>query len=291
MVNALKATKQELSSSQKLMIFILAMSLYGISNMVTELLPEFHLGPVEFKVEYFIFIPLTLAVLFHPLYAALGASFGELIFGELLLGQFGGLGELEKFIEFSLAIYFAGRLVTNPLSKKQLALAAYVAIGIDQLLGTLVDIGKVWIGIEDLEAVTGLPESILAIEGFSFLNAMVFSGTLFALLPTLYLVPRLFGKVEPLLGIRPRNETMRPSLMEAMTPKAILLTVFLIVAAFIVEFLAESDITLVEWEWSALADMGNGAIWLSMGVAALVLAATLFFIGTRKTRKEKGASV
>ncbi|MDF2926374.1 MAG: cell division protein FtsQ [Paenibacillaceae bacterium] len=291
MVKALMAKKQELNSSQKLMIFILSMSLYGISNMITELLPEFHLGPVEFKVEYFIFIPLTLAVLFHPLYAALGASFGELIFGELLLGQFGGLGELEKFIEFSLAIYFAGKLVTNPLSKRQLALAAYVSIGIDQLLGTIVDISKVWVGIEELETVSGLPESILAIEGFSFLNAMVVSGTLFALLPTLYLVPRLFGKVEPLLGLRPRDRSMRTSLGEVMTPRAIVLVILLVASSFVVEFLAESDITLVEWEWSALADMGNGAVWISMGVAALVLVVALIVFAARKSGKGSGASV
>ena len=41
-------------------------------------------------------------MLFHPLYAAIGASTGELIFGELMLGQFGGIGEIEKFIFFHL---------------------------------------------------------------------------------------------------------------------------------------------------------------------------------------------
>ena len=148
--HSLSAKRYELTSSQKLMVFVLSMSLYGISNMITELLPELQIGPIELKVEYFMFIPLTLAVLFHPLYAAIGASFGEVIFGELLLGQFGGLGELEKFIQFSLGVYIAGMLVNNPLNRKQLAIAAYVAIGIDQLLGTIVDIGKVYVGIEEL---------------------------------------------------------------------------------------------------------------------------------------------
>ncbi|QJD87951.1 cell division protein FtsQ [Cohnella herbarum] len=281
----------ELTSQQKLMIFILSMSLYGISNMITELIPEVKLGPVELKVEYFIFIPLLFAILFNPLYAALGACFGEVIFGELLLGQFGGLGELEKFIEFSLAIFIAGMLVTNPTNRRQLAIAAYVAIGIDQLLGTIVDIGKVYFGIEDFEAVSGLPESVLAVEGFAFLNAMVVSGTLFALLPTLYLVPRLYGKVEPLLGMKPRDGRASASVGEFVTPRLLILSILLFATAGAAEFMAESDINLVDWESGFLADMGNGAIWISMGVAAVIFIVTLVWAVNRRAGKRKGEAV
>ena len=38
------------------------------------------------------------------------------------------------------------------------------------------------------------------------MNDLLFSGILFCLLPTLFLVPRLYGKIEPLLGLQPRNE-------------------------------------------------------------------------------------
>ncbi|KIL51122.1 cell division protein FtsQ [Jeotgalibacillus campisalis] len=58
------------------MIFILAMSLFGLANLFTGLLPGLTFGPVELSVSYFAFIPLTLCVLFNPLYAALGASVG-----------------------------------------------------------------------------------------------------------------------------------------------------------------------------------------------------------------------
>lgn len=105
-------TRYTLTQSQKMMIFVLSMSLYGLSNMFTELVPSIQLGPVELSIEYFAFIPLTLCMLFHPLYAAVGAAVGEVIFGELMLGQFGGLGELEKFITFSLAMYTAGLMVS-----------------------------------------------------------------------------------------------------------------------------------------------------------------------------------
>lgn len=279
----------ELTSQQKLMIFILSMSLYGISNMITELLPEFRVGPVELKVEYFIFIPLIFAILFNPLYAAIGASVGEMIFGELLLGQFGGISELEKFIQFSLAVFVAGMLVRDPRNMRQLAVAAYVAIGIDQLLGTIVDIAKVYIGIEDLEAVPGLPESILAIEGFSFLNAMVVSGTLFALLPTLYLVPRLYGKVEPLLGMKPRDGRAASSIKDFVTPRFIILAIVLAFVAAAAEFLAESDNAFFSWEWEA--DFGSGAFWISLAISIIVFIAAIAIIRARKKQKPKGESL
>lgn len=279
----------ELTSQQKLMIFILSMSLYGISNMITELLPEFRVGPVELKVEYFIFIPLIFAILFNPLYAAIGASVGEMIFGELLLGQFGGISELEKFIQFSLAVFVAGMLVRDPRNKRQLAVAAYVAIGIDQLLGTIVDIAKVYIGIEDLEAVPGLPQSILAIEGFSFLNAMVVSGTLFALLPTLYLVPRLYGKVEPLLGMKPRDGRAASSIKDFVTPRFIILAIVLAFVAAAAEFLAESDNAFFSWEWEA--DFGSGAFWISLAISIIVFIAAIAIIRARKKQKPKGESL
>ncbi|HIW31648.1 MAG TPA: cell division protein FtsQ [Candidatus Paenibacillus intestinavium] len=279
----------ELTSQQKLMIFILSMSLYGISNMITELLPQFRVGPVELKVEYFIFIPLLFAILFNPLYAALGACVGELVFGELLLGQFGGVSELEKFIEFSLAIFVAGMLVTDPRNKRQLAIAAYVAIGIDQLLGTIVDIAKVYIGIEDLEAVPGLPESILAIEGFSFLNAMIVSGTLFSLLPIIYLVPRLYGKVEPLLGMKPRDGRAKVSVAGFVTPRFIIVAILLFVVAGAAEFLSESDLELFTWEWEM--DLGNIGLWLSLAVAVVIFIATLLIIRKKRKTNHKGETI
>ncbi|WP_046231645.1 hypothetical protein [Paenibacillus algorifonticola] len=266
------------------MVFILAMSLYGISNMFSELIPELKLGPIEIKVEYFAFIPLTLCILFNPLYAALGASFGEIIFGELLLGQFGGLGELEKFIEFSLAMYIAGLLVSDPRNRKQLALASFVAVGIDQMLGTIVDVGKVWLGIEEFEAVPGLPESILLIEGLSFLNAMVITGIFLSLLPTLFLVPRLYGKIEPLLGMKPRDSRVPLSLGQLMTPRLLITGICFFFLAVVAEFLAESDINFAVWEPEFIEQYGSGYMWVSIGAATLVLLVTVAFAMRSKAK-------
>lgn len=102
------------TQSQKLMIFVLTMALYGMATLFTELIPSFQVGVVEFSVEYFLFIPLVLSMLFDPISAALGAATGELVFSEIMLGQFGGLGELEKFITVTIGVYLAGRMVKDP---------------------------------------------------------------------------------------------------------------------------------------------------------------------------------
>ena len=86
--------------------------------------------------------------------------------------------------------------------------------GIFLVLSTIVDIVKVVVGVEDFEAVPGLAESIYVVEGVEFLTDLIFSGTLFALLPALYLVPRLYGKIEPLLGMKPRNNNVNYPIKE-----------------------------------------------------------------------------
>ncbi|MCR6106884.1 cell division protein FtsQ [Salipaludibacillus agaradhaerens] len=277
--------RYSLTQSQKMMVFILSMSLYGLSNMITELLPKVYLGPVEFSVEYFAFIPLTLCILFHPLYAAVGASLGEVIFGEIMLGQFGGLGELEKFIAFSLAMYVAGTMVKNPKNRLQVGVAAISGVAIHQFISAVVDIGKVWIGVEELEAVPGLAESIVVIEGFSFLNDVLFSGILFALLPTLYLVPRLYGKIEPLLGMKPRDNTLSYSLKEVLGPRVIVILIILSGMAMIAEFLAEAEITLVEWDIDFVALFGERFIFIVIGVAALISVMTIWLMRKQKNAK------
>ena len=158
------------TQSQKLMIFVLSMSLYGLATLFTELIPSIQVGIVEFSVEFFLFIPLVLSMLFDPLSAALGAATGELVFSEIMLGQFGGLGELEKFITVTIGVYIAGRLVKNPKNHVMVGVAAFVGTAAQLLMGTIVDILKVQFAVTDFEAVAGLPESVFATEGFAFLT-------------------------------------------------------------------------------------------------------------------------
>ena len=51
------------AQAHKLMVFVLSMSLYGLATLVSELIPSVQVGIVEFSVEFFLFIPLTLAML------------------------------------------------------------------------------------------------------------------------------------------------------------------------------------------------------------------------------------
>lgn len=274
-----------LTQSQKMMVFILSMSLYGLSNMITELIPKVYLGPIEFSVEYFAFIPLSLAMIFHPLYAAIGASLGEIIFGEIMLGQFGGVGELEKFIAFSLAIFIAGIIVRDPENKKQVALGAMVGVIIHQFISMMVDILKVWIGVEELEAIEGLAESIVVIEGLSFLNDVLFSGILFALLPTLYLVPRLYGKIEPLLGMKPRKNDLQLGLTQIISLPLVLGAIVLAALSFFFEYLSE---TSFDWEWEAslVERFGDWVVYLMMSVPLLIAVFVIAYLMKRNERKK-----
>lgn len=258
------------TQSQKLMIFVLTMSLYGLATLFTELIPKFQVGLVEFSVEYFLFIPLTLAMLFDPLSAALGAATGELVFSEIMLGQFGGLGELEKFITVTIGVYIAGRMVKDPSNRVMVGVAAITGTAAQLLMGTVVDIAEVQFAVEDFEAVEGLPESVFATEGFAFCNDLLFSGILFCLLPTLYLVPKLYGKIEPLVGMQPRTPD---SAVSGISPKAIVVCVIGFVCAVVAELAATAGMSLIDWE-AEWAESGT-ALAAGMLVAAVLAVAVL----------------
>ena len=235
---------QSLTQSQKLMVFVLTMSLYGLATLFTELIPSFQVGIVEFSVENFLYIPLVLAMLFDPMSAALGAATGELVFRE---------------------IYIAGRLVRNPQNRKMVGAAAISGVAIQQILGMIVDIMKVQFAVEDFEAVPGLPQSVFATEGFSCLNDILFSGILFCLLPTLFLVPKLYGKIEPLLGMEPRTEK---TALDPIGLKVIVCSLIAFAVAAASELLATSGLSLIDWE-AGWAESGT-AMAAGMVVAALI---------------------
>ena len=277
------AKKQTATQSQKLMVFVLTMALYGLATLFTELIPSFQVGVVEFSVEYFLFIPLTLAMLFDPLSAALGAATGELVFSEIMLGQFGGLGELEKFLTVTIGVYVAGRMVKNPKNYKMVGIAAIAGTALQLAMGAVVDICKVQFAVEDFEAVAGLPESVFATEGFAFLNDLLFSGILFCLLPTLYLVPKLYGKIEPLLGMAPRTPE---SAVSGISPKALIVCAVGFVCAVVAELAATAGMSLIDWE-AEWAESGT-ALAVGMIVAAAVAIIALLVI---KKNAEKKAAV
>lgn len=274
--------KYELNQSQKLMVFVLSMSLYGLSMLFTELIPKFQVGFVEFSVEYFAFIPLTLCMLFDPLSAAIGAATGEVVFSEIMLGQFGGFGEVEKFVLFSLGMYIAGLMVKDPKNRRQIAIASIVGVSVHQIFACGVDILKVQFALEEFEAVAGLPESVFFTEGFACLNDILFSGILFCMIPTMYLVPRLYGKIEPLLGIKPRSVENTVSLKSLFNVKMLMTVIMCFLVAVGFEFMSEKGINLIEWE----ADWAESAPAFIIGIAiATIIALGVFGKVAKKQEK------
>ena len=275
------AKRENATQSQKLMVFVLTMSLYGLATLFTELIPSIQVGIVEFSVEYFLFIPLVLAMLFDPMSAALGAATGELVFSEIMLGQFGGLGELEKFITVTIGVYIAGRMVRDPRNRKMVGIAAISGVIIQQVLGMIVDILKVQVAVQDFEAVPGLPQSVFATEGFACLNDVVFSGILFCMLPTLFLVPRLYGKIEPLIGMRPRT---KETALGAVNAKVVLGSLVAFAVAVCAEMLAESGMSLIDWE----ADWAGSGTALAAGmIVAAVIAIVVLAVMKKRAESSK----
>lgn len=267
----------DLSTPQKLMIFVLSMALFGLANILLEIVPDVHIGPIDFSVSYFVFVPLTMAALFSPFWAALGAPLGEIIFTDLLMGDFSGLSEVEGFLQMFLAIYIAGSVIRNPRSRPQIILGALLVVFIDKLLSAVVDLGKVWIGVEEAEYVEGLPESMLVLEGLGFGIDILMSGVLFGMVPALWLIPALHGKIEPLMGMRPR---VPGEPFPGRAPKSGLFigaVVLLSIASFFFAFLEAWDVSVGTFQPEFLEEYGNGFVWFSVIAIVIVTALTILF--------------
>jgi len=217
----------------------------------------------------------VIVCLFHPLYGALGAPLGEIVFVDLLMGNFSGIGELEGYIQLALGLYVAGSLVRDPRSRKQVAIAAMVAVLLDKLIGGIVDIGKVWVGVADAEFVEGLPQSILLIEGIAFSTDFIISGILFGAIPAMLLAPRLYGKIEPLLGMEPRNPLVPVSRRAQVSAPFVIGAVFLSFVAMIAAFLDELDVKFGVWEPDFIGEYGSQFLWLGVSAAVIVLVAAV----------------
>lgn len=276
-----------LTTPQKLMIFVLSMALFGLSNIILEVIPDVTIGPIDVSVSYFVFVPLTMVALFSPFWAALGAPLGEIIFTDLLMGDFSGLSEVEGFLQMFLALYIAGTLIRNPLSRTQIWIGAIMVVVIDKALSALVDLSKVWIGLEEAEFVEGLPESILAIEGIGFGVDILISGILFGAIPAMWLIPALHGRIEPLLGVRPRVPGEPIPGAAPMAGWFVVVAVLLSIASFFFAFLEAWDVSVGAVETELLDQYGPGFLWVSVAaiVVTLGIALLLFQLHRRKQNR------
>ncbi|WP_309134960.1 cell division protein FtsQ [Cellulomonas sp.] len=272
------------STPQNLMVFVLSMALFGLANIILEIIPDVTVGPVDVSVSYFVFVPLTLAALLNPFWAALGAPLGEIVFTDLLMGDFSGLAEIEGFIQMFLAIYVAGSLVRDPRSRPQIFLGAVVLVGIDKLLSAAVDIGKVWVGVEDAELVEGLPQSIVLLEGIGFGVDVVMSGILFGAIPAMWLIPALHGRIEPLLGMRPRVPGEPQPGSVPRTGWFVVVAVLAALVSFVFAFLEAWDLSVGTVDADFRDRFGDGFLWVAVGalVAVLAIASILFAVWRRR---------
>ncbi|MFC0333509.1 cell division protein FtsQ [Paenibacillus sepulcri] len=267
------------NQSQNLMVFVLSMALFGLADLVTEMIPDVEIGPIEIGIPYFGFVGLILVALFNPLYAALGAAVGEVIFGDLLMGDFGGIGELEGVLTLFIGLYIAGLLVNNSKNRLNIAIAGMIGIGIEQLLGGVADVIKVSVGVSELEAVEGLPQSIVLLELVENVNEWIISGIIVGILPAMFMLPRLHGKLEPLLGIKPRTN----SSYRAAAGSLLALSAGIFIIAVLFGVLGES-LELGAWEPDFIDQYGGGFVWVGIGIAALVaIAVMLIAFSSRKS--------
>lgn len=279
--------ERKLTSNQKFMVFILSMTIFGLSDLVTQIIPEIALGPIELRVPYFAFIAISLAIIFDTFSVAIGSAFGSVIFGGLLMGNFGGVGEIEGFLQLSMAIFVGGILVSNPLNKKQVFIAACITVGIDKFIGGVIDVTKVFIGLSELEPVKGLPQSIFIIEGVAFLNDFILAGIIFGAIPAMYLVPKLYGKIEPLLGMKPRKGRPEIEWEKILNLKVIIVGAILVLLSAGAAFLSEMDMNLVEWELEFENLLGGNYIYLAIGIGViLLLAVWRYYVKSSNNRKE-----
>ncbi|AUG46179.1 hypothetical protein BVU17_01050 [Haloarcula taiwanensis] len=267
---------------QDMMVFILVMSLTGLQNAVTEILPEFTLGPLELGVGEFVFIPVVLVLLFRTYWAALAVPVGEIVFGEILLGEFDGLGAMEGVLLIPVCYYFAAKLLQDPENTTQLALVVFLAEGLEEFFAMFIDIGKVYVGVEELEAVPGLPESILVLEAVDLVTQMVITGIVFGVIPALYLYPKLHGKVEPLLGMEPYEGERGASMWRGFSAKAFLAMLVAFPLAFVAEAASEVGGAInVVWEPEFLEVYGQTFIAVPIAVSAVV-AAVVWYRATQR---------
>jgi hypothetical protein len=267
--------------SKVTMAFILMLALSGLENLVAEIIPELEIGPLEIGISSFFFVPLVLAILFNNWWVALAAPIGELIFADLVLGEFGGLGEFEEVVLFTIGLMVAAFIARNPKDRMQVLIAGLIGYLVIEFPATLIDIFKVVIGVEEFEAVEGLPQSIYALETIDFLIEYIVTGVIFGALPAMWLSSRLHGKLEPLMGMKPRSPKDK-----ADTNTGMLWAVIIggAIVAGIIAVVSELGFNIVEWEPEFLDSIGEWWIYVGMALAAVVAVVILYIANSNKAK-------
>ncbi|WP_241768014.1 hypothetical protein [Haloferax sp. ATB1] len=252
-----------------MMAFILVMSLHGLQSMITELLPEFSIGGLGVSIGPFWFVAMSVVLLFRSFWACLAIPVGGIVFGEILIGDFSALGAVEGLIVVTLSWFFVMSLITDPKDVKQIAALGFLAKAMEETAAWFIDVGKFYVGVEELEAISWLPETVWATEGIGALLQIIIAGVVFGAIPTLFLYPRLRGKIEPLLGMSPVEGRDGPMFTRT-SLKRLIAWVALIPVAFAFETLSETSGGLITFTPEFVETYGQAFLFVPIAIAAVI---------------------
>lgn len=259
-----------------MMVFILVMSLHGLQSMITELLPEFSMAGLGVEIGPFWFVAMSVVLLFRSFWACLAIPVGGIVFGEILIGDFSALGAVEGLIVITMSWFFVMSLITDPTDPKQIAALGFLAKAMEEVAAWFIDVGKFYVGVEELEAISWLPETVWATEGMGAFVQIVVAGVVFGAIPTLYLYPRLRGKIEPLLGMNPVEGRDGPTFTRS-SLKRLAAWVVLLPVAFVVETLSETSGGLIVFEPEFVETYGQAFLFVPILIAAAVAFGLVFY--------------
>ena len=87
----------------------------------------------------------------------------------------------------------------------------------------------------------------------------------------MYLVPKLYGKIEPLLGMKPRKEMPKMEWSKILNVKVILVSIILGLISAGAAFLSEMDINIIKFELGFEELLGGKFIYVAIIISAVLL--------------------
>ncbi|MGO1259812.1 MAG: hypothetical protein ACTMII_12745, partial [Brachybacterium sp.] len=109
-------------------------------------------------------------------------------------------------------------------------------------------------------------------------------GILLGAIPAMWLIPALHGKIEPLMGMRPRVPGEPIPGDAPKTPMFVGFVLLLAIASFGFAFLEAFDISAGAWEPDFLDQFGNWFLLISVAaIAVVMLVAIILFRLSRST--------
>jgi hypothetical protein len=212
---------------------------------------------------------MSVVLLFRSFWACLAIPVGGIVFGEILIGDFSALGAVEGLLVVTASWFFVMSLITDPTDVKQIAALGFLAKAMEETAAWVIDVGKFYIGVEELEAIAWLPVTVWATEGMGAFVQIVVAGLIFGAIPTLYLYPRLRGKIEPLLGMTPLEGRDGPMFTSA-SMKRLIAWFALLPIAFAVEALSETSGGLITFTPQFVETYGQVYLFVPIVVAAVI---------------------